>query len=66
MHVRPLKLWDSAGVRREGVCGVPENRGLLSLGCRIQGVQEFELKSVVGHYEGMFVKAGGCANDFLA
>lgn len=56
MHVRPLKLWDSAGVRREGVCGGPENRGLLPLGCRVQRVQEFEFRSVVGHYEACLSK----------
>lgn len=65
MHVRPLKLWD----RAEGEKGVRcrlGNGGLLSLGHHIQKSKNLKFKSVVGHYEGGFVRAGGCCHGSLA
>lgn len=65
MHMRPLKLWGSAEGEKGVRCGLG-NGGLLSLGHYIQKSKNLKFKSVVGHDEGVFVRAGGCCHGSLA
>lgn len=60
-HVRPLS-YKSTGREEKAVVG--QKVGAVSQSHHTQGIQGYEIHVFLGHYEGIFVKAGGCANDF--